>query len=97
MPTRTYRIPMDTLFASPATETLDESAILARQNTVTQGDLARQRFNEIMNQDSSLFSLDGLAPVEMQNVQFTQELQISNGEQHSLQQLTQQKMVQVQY
>jgi hypothetical protein len=54
-----YRIPMDTLFSSPASAntTLDELSLKARQDRMSQGDLARQRFNEIMNQDSSLSNL----------------------------------------
>ena len=72
MATPTYTIPMDRLFASPATETLDDSAILARQNTVTQGDLARQQALETINRASVNPELDSFVPAEMENIQFTQ-------------------------
>jgi len=43
--TNGYTIPMDRLFASPlsASETLDDLALQAGQNRITQADLARQR------------------------------------------------------
>jgi hypothetical protein len=67
MATPTYTIPMDTLFASPATQNLDDSALLARQNTVNQGELARQQALEIINRAPVNPNLDGFVPPVIEN------------------------------
>jgi len=63
-----YKIPMDRLFASPlsASETLDDLALQAGQNRITQADLARQRFDEIMGRSSDLSTFE---PAVLDNTQ----------------------------
>ena len=59
---------MDRLFASPlsASETLDDLALQAGQNRITQADLARQRFDEIMGRSSDLSTFE---PAVLDNTQ----------------------------
>jgi len=66
--TNGYTIPMDRLFASPlsASETLDDLALQAGQNRITQADLARQRFDEIMGRSSDLSTFE---PAVLDNTQ----------------------------
>jgi hypothetical protein len=68
MATPTYTIPMDTLFASPSTasENLDDLTLQAGQNRITQADLARQRFDEIMGRSTDLSTFE---PTVLDNTQ----------------------------
>ena len=68
MPTRTYTIPMGTLFASPltASENLDDLTLQAGQDRITQADLARAEFDRIM---ASKFEPSSFTPAILDNTQ----------------------------
>ena len=75
MPTRTYRIPMETLFANTANPNygdMDFESQRIKEEEQRRAEMARENLLRIANSPMGQSSLDSLEPAITENVQFTQ-------------------------